>query len=94
MAIKASLAALAQANLPATELDLILVATSSPDYFTPPASSLVQAALTPHHIPAMTIVTGCTGFVYALVTAYQFVQAGVYRNILIVGVELLSRFLD
>jgi 3-oxoacyl-[acyl-carrier-protein] synthase-3 len=94
MAIKASLAALAQANLPATELDLILVATSSPDYLTPPASSLVQAALTPHHIPAMTIVTGCTGFVYALVTAYQFIQAGVYRNILVVGVELLSRFLD
>lgn len=94
MAIKASVAALACANTPASELDLILVATSSPDYFTPPASSLVQAALTPRPIPAMMIVTGCTGFVYALVAAYQFIQAGVYRNILVVGVELLSRFLD
>ncbi|MBE2238122.1 MAG: ketoacyl-ACP synthase III [Caldilineaceae bacterium] len=94
MAVKASWSALARANLPSTALDLILIATSSPDYFTPPVSSMVQAALNAHNTPAMTIVTGCTGFVYALVTAHQFIETGAYRNILVVGVELLSRFVD
>lgn len=94
MAVKASISALAKANLPSGDLDLILVATSSPDFFTPPVSSLVQAALNAHNTPAMTIVTGCTGFVYALVTAEQFIRTGAYRNILVVGVELLSRFVN
>ena len=94
MAVKASWSALAKAGIPSTELDLILVATSSPDYFTPPVSSMVQSMLGAHDVPAMTIVTGCTGFVYALVTAYQFIETGVYRNILVVGVELLSRFVN
>lgn len=94
MAIKAGWSALARANLPSPDLDLILVATSSPDYFTPPVSSMVQAALGAHNTPAMTIVTGCTGFVYALVTAHQFIETGAYRNILVIGVELLSRFVD
>ena len=94
MAVKAGWSALAKANLPSTALDLILVATSSPDYFTPPVSSMVQAALGAHNTPAMTIVTGCTGFVYALVTAEQFIATGAYRNILVIGVELLSRFVD
>ena len=94
MAVKASWSALAKAGIPSTELDLILVATSSPDYFTPPVSSMVQSMLGAHDVPAMTIVTGCTGFVYALVTAYQFIETGAYRNILVVGVELLSRFVN
>lgn len=94
MAVQASISALAKAGMPSGELDLILIATSSPDYFTPPVSSLVQAALNAHNTPAMTIVTGCTGFVYALVTADQFIRTGAYRNILVVGVELLSRFVN
>ncbi len=94
MAVKASWSALAKAGIPSTDLDLILVATSSPDYFTPPVSSMVQSMLGAHDVPAMTIVTGCTGFVYALVTAYQFIETGIYRNILVVGVELLSRFVN
>ncbi|MBW7881770.1 MAG: ketoacyl-ACP synthase III [Caldilineaceae bacterium] len=94
MAVKAGSSALAKANLPATDLDLILVATSSPDHFTPPVSSQVQAALGASNVPALTIVTGCTGFVYALVVAYQFIATGAYSNILVVGVELLSRFLN
>ena len=94
MAVNASLAALAKANLPADELDLIIIATSSPDYFTPPISSQVQAMLGAHNVPAFTVVTGCTGFVYSLAIAYQFIATGAYKNILVVGVELLSRFLD
>jgi 3-oxoacyl-[acyl-carrier-protein] synthase-3 len=94
MAVEASWAALAKANMPATDLDLIIVATSSPDYFTPPVSSQVQAALGAHDVPAFVVVTGCTGFVYALSVAYQFIATGTYRNILVVGCELLSRFID
>jgi 3-oxoacyl-[acyl-carrier-protein] synthase-3 len=94
MAVEASWAALASANMPSTDLDLIIVATSSPDYFTPPVSSQVQAALGAPNVPAFVVVTGCTGFVYALVVAQQFIATGAYRNILIVGVELLSRFVD
>ena len=85
---------MARANLPATDLDLIIVGTSSPDYLTPPVSSQIQAALGANNVPAFVMVTGCTGFVYSLVTAYQFIAAGAYRNILVIGVELLSRFID
>jgi 3-oxoacyl-[acyl-carrier-protein] synthase-3 len=94
MAVEASRTALASANIGATELDLIIVATSSPDYFTPPVSSQVQAALDATNVPAFVVVTGCTGFVYALVVAQQFIASGAYRSILVVGVELLSRFVD
>ena len=85
---------MAKADLQPTDLDLIIVATSSPDYFTPPVSSQVQAALGATNVPAFVVVTGCTGFVYSLVVAQQFIATGAYRSILIVGVELLSRFVD
>ena len=94
MAVEASWAALAKANLAPADLDLIIVATSSPDYFTPPVSSQVQAALGAQNVPAFVVVTGCTGFVYSMVIAEQFIATGAYRTILIVGVELLSRFVD
>ncbi len=94
MCVNASRDALAKANLPPAELDLIIVATSTPDYHTPPVSSQVQAALEATNVPAFVLETGCTGFCYALSTAYQFIHAGAYRNILVIGAELLSRFVD
>ena len=69
LAVQASWAALAQADMPASELDLIIVATSSPDYLTPPVSSQVQALLGAQNVPAFVVGTGCTGFVYAMVIA-------------------------
>jgi 3-oxoacyl-[acyl-carrier-protein] synthase-3 len=93
MAVAASRQALTQAGLTSTDLDLIIVATSSPDYFVPAVSSMVQALLGAT-CPAFTITTGCTGFVYALVVGHQFIANRAYRCILIVGVELVSRFLD
>ncbi|MFN8469085.1 MAG: beta-ketoacyl-ACP synthase III [Caldilineaceae bacterium] len=94
MAVEASRSALAKAGLLPTDLDLIIIATSTPDYFTPPVSSQIQAELGATNVPAFVVVTGCTGFVYSLVVAQQFIATGAYRSILIVGVELLSRFVD
>ncbi|MFZ0547193.1 MAG: beta-ketoacyl-ACP synthase III [Candidatus Promineifilaceae bacterium] len=92
MSVKAAEKALQQSGLAATDLDLIIVANSSPDYFTPPVSSQVQHAIGATNVPAFVVETGCTGFVYALSTAYQFIASGAYRTILVIGVELLSRF--
>jgi 3-oxoacyl-[acyl-carrier-protein] synthase-3 len=94
LAVAASRAALAKAGLTASDLDLIIVATSSPDYLTPPVSSQVQQMLGARTVGAFQMVVGCTGFVYALVTAQQFIASGAARTVLVVGAELTSRMLD
>jgi 3-oxoacyl-[acyl-carrier-protein] synthase-3 len=94
MSLAASREALTRAGITAQDLDLIIIATSTPDHFTPPVSSELQHALGARNIPAFVVVTGCTGFVYALTVAYQFLATGVYRTILVVGAELLSRFVN
>lgn len=93
MAVAAAHKALNVANLTPQDLDLIIVSSSSPDYFVPAVSSTVQAMLGAT-CPAFTLVTGCTGFVYGLVTAHQFITSGSLKNILVIGVELISRFLN
>lgn len=94
MSTNAGRAALEQAGLDPAELDLIIVATSSPDYYTPPVSSQVQHALGATKAAGFGLVTGCTGFVYALSTAYQFIHSGAYQNILVIGAEMLSRHIN
>ena len=94
MAIGAARQALKVANLRPHDLDLIIVATSSPDYLTPPLSSQVQHALGAKKIGAFTLVTGCTGFLYSLATAQQFIASGAYKRILVIGVEIISRWID
>ena len=91
LAVKASQQALQRAGLQGNDLDLIIVATSTPDYLTPPISSQVQHALGAVAVPAFVVVTGCTGFVYSLATAYQFISTGAYKTILVIGAEVLSR---
>ena len=94
MSIAAARDALDMAGIHPKDLDLIIIATSSPDYLTPPISSQVQHGLGANKVGAFTLVTGCTGFVYALATAQHFIASGAYENILVVGAELLSRFTD
>ncbi len=94
LATEASRRAMDKAGITAEEVDLIIVATSSPDYLTPPVSSQVQHNLGANNAGAFVMVVGCTGFVYALVTADQFIRSGQYRNIIVVGVEVTSRNVD
>ena len=91
MSTKAAREALAKAGLDPKDLDLIIVATSSPDYLVPPVSSMVQHALGAEGVGAFTLSAGCTGFVYALATAQQYIAGGMADNILVVGTEILSR---
>ena len=94
LCVAAGRMALARAGMTAEELDLILIATSSPDYMTPPVSSQVQDRLGATKAGAMTLMVGCTGFVYGLVTAEQFIKTGAYRRILVVGAEIITKNLD
>ena len=94
LALHASRAALEKADLPVAELDLILVATTVPDDDISPLSCALQAALGGKNTPGFVFTIGCAGWVYALNTAYQFIQSGAYRNILVVGVDMPTRFID
>jgi 3-oxoacyl-[acyl-carrier-protein] synthase-3 len=94
MALEACRKALKQAGACPEEVDLIIIATSTPDYFCPPVSSMVQDQLGASRAGAFTLVAGCTGFVYGLVTANQFIKAGLYKKVLVVGVEKLSPVID
>lgn len=93
MGVAAAREALVIAGLSPSDLDLILVANSSPDYMLPTSANLIQHELGAS-CPALTVAAGCSGWVYALVTGSQFIQTGVYKNILVVGVELISYAID
>ncbi|MDW7739910.1 MAG: beta-ketoacyl-ACP synthase III [Bacillota bacterium] len=88
---KAAKEALKNACLTAEEIDLILVATVTPDYPTPSSSCMLQDRLQAYQAAAMDISAGCTGFVYALAVAQQFIRNEVYKNALVIGVEVLTR---
>ena len=94
MSISAAKQAMQRAGVRPKDLGLIIIATSSPDYLTPPVSSQIQHGLGAKNAGAFTLVTGCTGFLYALSTAQQFIASGAYDTILVIGAELLSRFID
>lgn len=95
MGTHAAREALATADLEARDLDLIVVATSTPDHYAYPSSAcLIQAALGAQRAGAFDLSAACSGFVYALVTAAQFIQTGAYRHVLVVGSDVNSRILD
>lgn len=86
--------ALDVAGIPASEVDLIICATATPDRIFPSTASLIQHAIGANRAAAFDISAACTGFVYAFVTAAQFIQSGAYRTVLVVGSEVYSRILD
>jgi 3-oxoacyl-[acyl-carrier-protein] synthase III len=94
LALPASRAALAAAGVAVNEIDLIVVATSTPDFVFPSAACLLQAKLGAKNCPAFDVQAVCTGFIYALATADNFIRAGQARTALVVGTEVFSRILD
>ncbi|MBD2554246.1 MAG: beta-ketoacyl-ACP synthase III [Limnothrix sp.] len=93
LAAKAAQRALAMADLQAADLDLILLATSTPDDLFGSAGA-IQGAIGASHAVAMDLTAACSGFAFGLVTAAQFLRSGVYRNVLLIGADVLSRWVN
>ena len=94
LAIKACQAALADAGMQASEIDLIVCGTSTPDYTFPSTASLVQHGLGITEGAAFDIQAVCTGFVYAVSTADKFLLSGSHKRALVIGAETFSRIID
>ena len=94
MGAKAAKIAIERADINKNDIDLILFATLSPDYYFPGSGVIVQQLLEIPNCPAMDIRNQCSGFIYALSTADQFIKTGMYKNILIIGSENHSGGLD
>jgi len=94
LALEAARVALADAHLSADQIDLILLATTSPDYDLPPAACFLQRKLGLNNIPAMDVRQACASFVYGMSIADAFIKTGTYKNILLVGAETQSKALD
>ncbi len=91
LSLHASRAALADAGLAPTDLDLILLATSTPDQPVPSTACYLQAKLGCAGVPAMDVAAGCSGFGYALQMAIGGVKAGLHQRVLVVGADCLTR---
>ena len=94
LALEASRAALAAAGMKAIDVDLVIVATSTPDFVFPSTACLLQAKLGIANCPAFDLQAVCSGFIYALATADNFIRAGIHKSALVVGAEVFSRILD
>ena len=94
LSVNAARDALAVAGVDPSEVDLIVLGTCSPDYPLPATSTTVARDLGATNAAAFDLQAACSGFVYALATANAFVRSGMYRNVLVIGVEVLSRFLN
>ena len=94
LAIKAAREALEDARLSPGDLELIIVATITPDMHFPSVACLLQNAFSAKKATCFDISAACAGFVYAIVVAQQFIAAGTYKNALVVGTEVLSAITD
>ena len=94
LALHASRKALAAAGIAPADLDLIIVATTTPDMVFPSTACILQSKLGAKNCPAFDVQAVCSGFIYGLATADQYLRSGQYRNALVVGAEIYSRILD
>jgi 3-oxoacyl-[acyl-carrier-protein] synthase-3 len=92
--LHAARAAIERANIDPREIDLVIVATATPEYQFPATACLVQDGLGADHAGAFDLEAGCSGFVYGLATAAGMIRSGMYNTVLVVGSETLSRVLD
>jgi 3-oxoacyl-[acyl-carrier-protein] synthase-3 len=94
MGAVAGLRAIRTAGIDPDEIDLILLATLTPDYWMPSTAALVKEAIGNTRATAMDIAAACSGFVYAFATAQAYIASGQAKHVLVIGAELLTRFLD
>ena len=94
LALEACRRALASSNIDASEIDLIIVATTTPDYIFPSTACYLQAKLGVKGAMAFDVQAVCSGFVYALTIADKFIRSGSHKKALVVGAEVFSRILD
>jgi 3-oxoacyl-[acyl-carrier-protein] synthase-3 len=91
---KAALKAIECAKLSPEDIDLIIVATSTPDMILPSTACLIQANIGAHNAAAFDVSAACSGFVYGLSIGEQFIKSGIHKNVLVIGTEVMSRILD
>ncbi|TKT72892.1 ketoacyl-ACP synthase III [Afipia massiliensis] len=94
LGLKAAQAALANAGIDAQSIDLIVLATSTPDNTFPATAVAIQNGLGIHHGAAFDLQAVCTGFIFALATADNFLKSGAFKRALVIGAETFSRILD
>ena len=94
LAVPACEKAIQMSGLPKSKIDLIVFATSMPDYFIPGSSCILQELLGLETVGALDIRVQCSGFVYGLSIADQYIKSGMYKNILVVGAEVQSTSMD
>ena len=94
LAIRAAQDALAMSGLPADQIDMILVATSTPDMVYPSVACLVQKALGTVHAGVLDISAACTGFIYGASLAWGMIKAGLMKNVLVIGAEVNSSIVN
>ena len=94
MGAVAGLRAIRTAGIEPDDIDLILLATLTPDYWMPSTAALVKEAIGNTKATAFDVMAACSGFVYGFATAQAYIQAGLAKHVLVIGSELLTRFLD
>ena len=94
LCVEAAREALAMAGCRALDLDMVIVATLTPDHLIPSTACVLQHELGADKAAAMDLEAACTGFIYALAVADQFIRSGTYDKILVTGAEVLSRWID
>jgi len=94
MGAKAAEEALKDSGIKADQIGLIIVTSTTPDYLTPTGSSMIQKEIGAGNAAAFDMVAACTGFIYGIVTAQQFIQTGYYDYVLVVSQEGMSRVVD
>lgn len=94
LATKAALNAIKDANLTPEDIDLIIVATITPDMIFPSAACLVQANIKATKAACFDLEAACSGFIYGMTVAKQFIETNTYKHVLVIGAEALSRILD
>lgn len=95
LAVKASTAAMKKGSVSPEDIDLVIACTTTPDYLSFPATAcIVQEKLGIKHAGAFDLSAACTGFIYGVETAANFIRSGLCRNIIVIGTEILSRIID